>query len=650
MTTGDFVSRAKDLLNRSRARRGAEPADARGYDEEWYRTAADFDLDGDDGGYLDGEHPGVPGIELPGERGPSPASRVAGGCLWLLVLPFRLIYSFFKWLAIGTGVLLLITILWLAATKPIEKTLEPHGDPYVLVSQNGEAIARGGDVVLAPVEAELLPDHVKNAFIATEDRRFYSHWGIDPIGIARAFVSNLFTGSRQGGSTITMQLAKVTYFDFDQTMGRKLLEVPTALWLETWLTKDEILERYLSKIYFGDRSYGLRAASLRYFDKAPEALTPAEAMVLAGLPKAPSNYAPSFHPEAALKRARVVKGAMVDAGYLSQAQADAIPTATFHLQRERELPRYAHFTNWIRKEARAQGYDADARIIPTTLDVSIQRAAEAAVKSVNVGNAQVALVAMRPDGAVLAMVGSKDYNTNQFNHALAGRQPGSTFKIFVWLAALENGMTPDTLVSDTPMQAGPRNAGEKYRGEITLQEAFAHSSNVVATRLYEKVGGSEVVDLANKFGIAAQMDPNDTSIPLGTADVSLLELTAAYAGVARGEYPVVPYAVGDTRGALVDHSGKYRIDPAIRAEMEQMLRATVNEGTGQAARLSIPNFGKTGTSQQNRNAVFVGWAGGIVCGVWVYAEADDTDRTGLSGGKAPAQIWKSFMQRAVPGA
>ena len=636
MKNRDLLSQARDLIASSRRHRGAEPDSL---DEEFYRTEADYDLDG-----LDGD--AVP----PEPRGRSLAGRTARGCLWLLVLPFRLAYLFIKWLAIGAAVAVLALVGWLALTKPVERTLEPHGDPYVLVSQKGEPIARGGDVVLAPVEAELLPDHVVNAFIATEDRRFWSHWGIDPRGMARAFVSNLFSGTRQGGSTITMQLAKVTYFTHDQTMGRKLLEIPTALWLEAWLTKDEILERYLSKIYFGDRSYGIRAASLRYFDKAPEALTPAEAMVLAGLPKAPSNYAPSFHPEAARKRAAVVKQAMVDAGYLTPAEARAIGPAQFRLTRERDLPRYAHFTNWIRQEAAKQGYDPDARIIPTTLDVDIQRAAEAAVKSVNVGDAQVAIVAMRPDGAVLAMVGSKDYNSNQFNHALAGRQPGSTFKIFVWLAALESGMTPETVVADTPLAGGPRNSGEHYEGNSTLERAVAKSSNVAATRLYEGIGGDAVVDLAQRFGISAQMDPNDTSIPLGTADVSLLELTAAYAGVARGEYPVVPYAVVDADGQWIDHSGKYRLDPRVRTQMADMLRAAVNDGTGKAARLGIPNFGKTGTSQQNRNAVFVGWAGGIVAGVWVYAEADDKDRTGLSGGDAPARIWKAFMQRAVPGA
>lgn len=636
MKNRDLISQARDLLASSRRRRGAEP---QSLDEDWYRTEADLELDDLDDGDA-----------LPETRGPPLAGQAARGCLWLLVLPFRLALAFIKWLAIGLVVVVLATIGWLALTKPVEKTLEPHGDPYVLVSQKGEPIARGGDVVLAPVEAELLPDHVIDAFVATEDRRFYSHWGVDPRGIARAFVSNLFSGTRQGGSTITMQLAKVTYFTHDQTMGRKLLEIPTALWLEAWLTKDEILERYLSKIYFGDRSYGIRAASLRYFDKAPEALTPAEAMVLAGLPKAPSHYAPSFHPEAARNRATVVKQAMVDAGYLTEREARAIGPAEFRLTRQRDLPRYAHFTNWIRQEAQNQGYDPDARIIPTTLDVDIQRAAEAAVNAVNVGDAEVAIVAMRPDGAVLAMVGSKDYNANQFNHALAGRQPGSTFKIFVWLAALESGMTTDSIVADTPLPGGPRNSGERYEGDITLERAFAKSSNVAATRLYEHLGGLTVVDLAERFGISAQLDPNDTSIPLGTADVSLLELTAAYAGVARGEYPVVPYAVVDADGQWIDHSGQYTLDPRVRRQMADMLRETIDDGTGGAAKLAIPNFGKTGTSQQNRNAVFVGWAGGIVAGVWVYAEADDKDRTGLSGGDAPARIWKAFMQRAVPGA
>ncbi|QQN74869.1 transglycosylase domain-containing protein [Croceicoccus sp. YJ47] len=639
----DFEKPRRDRWWRRSRRDDARIADEPGYLEESQGYGFGHDWDEQGGGaadpYAEEYYPAPP--DEPRRRG------CIAGCL---LLPFTLTARLVKWGAVAFVVLLGLTIVWLAATKPVSETLDPHGDPFVLVSQDGQPIARGGDVVLAPVEAEMLPAHVIQPFLAIEDRRFFSHWGVDPRGVARAFVHNLGGGSMQGGSTITMQLAKVTYYSHDRTMGRKLLEVPTALWLELWLTKEEILERYLSKIYFGDRSYGLRAASMRYFGKAPEDLAPQEAILLAGLPKAPSSLAPSVHAAAARARADVVKIAMVDAGYLTQAEARAMPDARLRLQSNREPPRYAHFTNWIRRLAVAEGYGADAPIIATTLDVEVQRAAEAAVRSVDVGDAEVALVAMRPDGAVLAMVGSKDYNANQFNHALAGRQPGSTFKLFVWLAALQQGMSPGMMVSDTEMPGGPRNAGNAYRGQITLEDAFVHSSNVVATRLYNQVGGDAVVSLAQDFGIDAAMDPADTSLPLGTADVSLLQLTAAYAGIARGEYPVRPYAVQPARGEPEDHGGRYRLDPRVHAEMIEMLRETVNRGTGQAARLPIPNFGKTGTSQENRNAVFVGWAGGIVAGVWVYADADSADRSRISGGDAPARIWRQFMIRAVPGA
>ncbi|MGB7373146.1 transglycosylase domain-containing protein [Pontixanthobacter sp.] len=563
----------------------------------------------------------------------------------------RKLWWFSRIIAFGLGLLILI-IAWLAITTPLSKSLEPIADPQItLLAADGTPIARNGAITDAPVDVSALPDHVVEAFLAIEDRRFYSHWGVDPRGVARA----VFKGVG-GGSTITQQLAKFTFLTPEQTYTRKAREMLIAFWLETWLTKEEILERYLSNAYFGDNVYGLRAASLHFFYRKPENLKPEQAAMLAGLVQAPSRFNPVKHFGRAEKRRAMVVSAMVAAGYITQAEADEMPVPRLDVRTVDDLPTGTYFADWALPEARkltAQGYARQT--ITTTLDSRLQTIARRTVARARLGDAQVALVAMRPDGEVVAMIGGKDYANSPFNRATqAKRQPGSTFKLFVWLAALDAGMEPDDVIDNSAIEAGgyrPKNAGEKYSATITLGDAFARSSNVAAVRLFNQLGDEAVVTMARAYGITSKLPYGDPSLALGTSSVTLLELTAAYAGVAGNAYPVTPRAFAAEKEGWFDWLWD-RADSMPGSDheaMERMLRDTVNGGTGRAAMLSIPNFGKTGTSQDNRDALFVGYAGEgsnrLVVGVWVGND-DNSPLDGVTGGSLPARIWRDFMRQA----
>ncbi len=397
-----------------------------------------------------------------------------------------------KWLwirrGIAAGLLLFIMILlWLAVTAPLSKSLEPIAPPRItLLAADGTPIARNGAIVDRPVKATELPLHVKQAFLAIEDRRFYSHLGIDPRGLLRATWSNATgDGMMQGGSTITQQLAKFTFLTPERSLTRKAREMLIAFWLEGWLTKDEILERYLSNVYFGDNVYGLRAASLHYFYRQPERLTLSQSTMLAGLVQAPSRLAPTKNPERAAKRAKLVLNAMVAAGFITAEKAKTTAIPMLDSRGRDTLPTGTYFADWAIPQARAlteNGY-ADVKIT-TTLDARLQNIARSVIARAPLGNAQVAMVAMRQNGEVVAMVGGRSYKASPFNRAVqAKRQPGSTFKLFVYLAALRSGMNPDTIIADTPINEGlyrPKNSGGSYRGDITMRQAFARSSNVAA--------------------------------------------------------------------------------------------------------------------------------------------------------------------------
>ena len=554
----------------------------------------------------------------------------------------------------GLLALLILLVGWLAITAPLSKSLQPITPPRVtLLAADGTPIARNGADVDAPVQFAKLPEYVPEAFIAIEDRRFYSHWGIDPRGIARASLNNLLGHHTQGGSTITQQLAKFTFLTPQRSLGRKVQEMLIAFWLEAWLTKDQILERYMSNAYFGDNTYGLRAASQHYFHRAPEKLSLGQAAMLAGLMKAPSALAPSSHYQAAEQRMRVVLSAMAVNGYITKARAEAVADPKLNVRVRSDLPTGTYFADWALPQARKLdpgGYTQPT--FTTTLDARLQAAARSAIAGAALGKAQVALVAMHPNGEVVAMVGGKDYSQSPFNRVTqAQRQPGSTFKLFVYLAALRKGWTPEDTIANTPFTSGtyrPQNAGRHYSKTITLADAFARSSNVAAVRLFDAVGDQAVIRMARELGVTDPLPTGDPSMALGTASLNLLELTSAYAGVAANHFPVTPTAFPVPEAHWYDWllDRRHSLSDKTHAEMEQLLRGAVNHGTGRAAMLRAPNFGKTGTSQDNRDALFVGYSGNLVVGVWVGND-DNSPLKGVHGGGIPAQIWRNFMQQAL---
>jgi penicillin-binding protein 1A len=551
--------------------------------------------------------------------------------------------------------LLLVTIIWLVITAPLSRALEPLADPALLLeSDDGRPIALRGAIKEAPVDVTKLNPLTPAAFVAIEDRRFYRHWGIDPRGMGRALVADLRGGGvRQGGSTITQQLAKTNFLSGDRTIKRKAQEVIIAFWLEIWLTKQEILSRYLSSVYFGDGVYGLRAASHHYFHRDPEKLNLAQSAMFAGMVQGPSRLAPTQHLAAAQKRSRLVLNAMAETGVITPARAQsAIPARP--VPQETKLPVGTYFADWVAPSAAGAFESEFGQVkVETTLDRTLQRFAERAVARAPIGDAQAALVAMRPDGRVIAMVGGRNYGQSPFNRVTqARRQPGSAFKLFVYLAALRAGWTPDSMIEDSPITIDgwtPVNSDRVYRGQITLREAFARSSNAATVRLSQQVGRPNVMRAARDLGITTPL-PDKPSLALGTAGVSLLELTSAYTAVASGRYPILARGLPQEQ-APEGLKAFFRSDGTLDhardwAPMLDLLYAAANEGTGRRAALSVPTFGKTGTTQENRDALFVGFAGDLVVGVWVGR--DDNKSLGrVSGGTVPAEIWRNFMTSAL---
>jgi penicillin-binding protein 1A len=581
--------------------------------------------------------PGETTAELPAGQTEQPRRR-----LWPIVL-------------YGFSGLLLLTLVWLVLTAPLSRALEPLDDPaLLLLSNDGHAIARRGAVKESPVDATRLDPLTPAAFVAIEDRRFYRHWGIDPRGIGRAMLANMRGGGvRQGGSTITQQLAKTNFLSSDRTIKRKAQEVIIAFWLEAWLTKQEILSRYLSSVYFGDGVYGLRAAAHHYFNRNPENLNLAQSAMLAGLVQAPSRLAPTHNLKLAQARSQLVLRAMADTGAISRSRAQRTVPAR-PVRQSTKVPTGTYFADWVAPYAQ-NAFDSDFGEVKvrTTLDASLQRLAVRATSRAAIGGAQAALVAMRPTGEVVAMVGGKSYKDSPFNRVTqARRQPGSAFKPFVYLAAFRSGWTPDSLIEDEPVTIDgwtPVNSDGVYRGKITLREAFARSSNAATVRLSEAVGRSNVMRAARDLGITTPL-PDKPSLALGTAGVSLLELTSAYAALANGRYPVLARGLPE-RQAPEGLSAFFHREGALDSHrdwvpMLDLLYAAANNGTGRRAALAVPTFGKTGTTQENRDALFVGFAGNLVVGVWVGR--DDNGSLGpISGGTVPAIIWRNFMTSAL---
>jgi penicillin-binding protein 1A len=584
----------------------------------------------------------------------------------------RGLYRLFYWgavLGLWAVIAAVGLLVWVGAHLPPIQSLEiPKRPPTIeITGLDGTVLATRGEMPGTNVALKDLPPYLPNAFIAIEDRRFYSHYGVDPLGILRAAIANiLHRGVSQGGSTLTQQLAKNLFLTQERTLTRKLQEVELALWLERKHSKAEILELYLNRVYFGSGAYGVEAAAQRYFGKSARNVTLAEAAMLAGLVKSPSRLAPNRNPEGAEKRARVVLAAMADAKFITQAQAQAsIGHPSYHVKAA-GAGTINYVADWIGEVLDDLVGQIDENIVvETTIDPKLQAAAEAAVidelaaKSVKFNVSQGALVAMSPDGAVRAMVGGRNYAESQYNRAVtAKRQPGSAFKPFVYLTAIEAGLTPETIRQDAPLDIKgwkPENYSREYFGPVTLTQALAMSLNTVAVRLGMEVGPKNVVRTAHRLGISSKLEAN-ASIALGTSEVSLTELVGAYAPFANGGLGISPHVVTRIRtlqGKVLytrpaDQLGQV-IEPRNVAMMNAMMEETLLSGTARKA--EIPGWmaaGKTGTSQDFRDAWFIGYTAHLVTGVWLGND-DNSPTKKATGGGLPVEVWSRFMKVAHQG-
>lgn len=560
-------------------------------------------------------------------------------------------------------------VIYVGAHLPPIQSLEiPKRPPTIqIVGIDGSLLAQRGEMAGANVSLKDLPPYLPKAFIAIEDRRFYSHFGIDPVGILRALVTNVVhRGVSQGGSTLTQQLAKNLFLTQERTMQRKLQEAELAIWLERKHSKNEILELYLNRVYFGSGAYGVEAAAQKYFGKPARAVTVAEAAMLAGLVKSPSRLAPNRNPEGAEARAQVVLAAMADAKFITDAQAKASIGHPSYNVKPAGAGTVNYVADWIGEVLDDLVGQIDQSItVETTIDPKLQSVAEAAIidelaaKSVKFNVSQGALVAMTPDGAVRAMVGGRNYSDSQYNRAVtARRQPGSSFKPFVYLTALEAGLTPDTVRQDAPIEVKgwkPENYTHEYFGPVTLTQALAMSLNTVAIRLGLEVGPKNVVRTAHRLGIASKLEPN-ASIALGTSEVSVVELVGAYAPFANGGFAVTPHVV--RRIKTVDGKLLYMrqaeernqvIEPRYVGMMNAMMRETLVSGTAKKAEIpGWPAAGKTGTSQDYRDAWFIGYTANLVTGVWLGND-DNSPTRKATGGGLPVEVWSRFMRTAHEG-
>ncbi len=571
------------------------------------------------------------------------------------------------WLAIGVGGL----VAYYGAKMPSATTWTvPDRPPNVkIVSIDGTTMANRGATGGEALTLSRMSPYVPQAVVAIEDRRFYYHFGVDPIGLARAMVSNAMAGRMvQGGSTLTQQLAKNLFLSPERTLERKVQEVLLAFWLEHKFTKDQILEMYLNRVYFGSGSYGVEAASRRYFKKPARDVNLAQAALLAGLLKAPSRLSPARNPDAAEARAQIVLEAMRDEGYVSDRE---ITTAMTRAPTRAKsywsgAENYAADLVMDQLEALIGGKVTSDLIVDTTIDFRMQQQAEKTIRKAidrNGGKLKVsqgALVSIDGSGAIRALVGGYDYSVSQFDRATtAKRQPGSAFKPFVYAAALEMGRTPASVRNDAPIRIGkwtPSNYDQKYRGPVTLSDALANSLNTIAAQLVMEAGPDTVVKTARRLGIESKLQAN-ASIALGTSEVSLTELTAAYAPFMNGGYKATPHIIKRVRTARgkVLYENTYDnpprvLRPQIIAMMNGMLVRAVNEGTGQKARLKGRQVaGQTGTSQAFRDALFVGYTSNLATGVW-FGNDDGKPTRKVTGGAMPALAWKEFMQAAHSGA
>ncbi|TCR75696.1 transglycosylase domain-containing protein [Rhizobium sp. BK376] len=577
---------------------------------------------------------------------------------WCLVLSI--------WLGIGVAGL----VFYYGSRMPSASTWEiPARPPNVKINAlDGSTLANRGTTGGEAIALADMSPYIPQAIVAIEDRRFYSHFGVDPLGLARALVTNLLTGHTvQGGSTLTQQLAKNLFLSPDRTLERKVQEVLLALWLEHKYTKDEILSMYLNRVFFGANAFGVEAASQRYFGKSARDVNLGEAAMLAGLVKAPSRLSPNRDPAAAQARAQVVLQAMRDQGYITDAD---IKTAMSQPP-TRAKSYWNGAQNYVADMVMDQlpgligGDIKEDLVVDTTVDTKLEAKAEEMLTDAldhdgkKVNASQASLVTVDGTGAIRALVGGKDYGESQFNRAVkAKRQPGSSFKPFVYAAALEMGLTPYSMRNDAPVKIGnwtPENDERKYMGPVTLAVALAHSINTVAAQLAMEVGPDNIIKLAHRVGIDSELQPN-ASIALGTSEVSLLELTSSYAAFMNGGYKATPHVITKvtTASGKVLYQANFADPPRVLSEtvatnLDAMLAGVVTAGTGRAAR--IPGWqvaGKTGTSQSYRDAWFVGFTSNLTTGVW-FGNDDGKSMKRVTGGFLPARTWSKFMTAASKG-
>ena len=555
---------------------------------------------------------------------------------------------------------LIVAVITVMGSLPSFQDMKssPNGQMILVRAADGTEIMQLGPSFGEWLDIEDIPQVMKDAMISVEDRRFAYHPGVDAIGIGRAIFTTASGGGRlRATSTITQQLARNVFLSNSRSYTRKIREGVLALALEQKFSKDQILELYLNKVYFGGGAYGVDSASRKFFNHDGKTLSLAEAAIIAGLVKAPSRYSPTADTEAAIGRAGVVLMVMQDVGTITPAQAAEADLQGVEFAPEKGQNSVRYFTDWALPQLDTLIEDnGEPIVVWTTLDLTMQRAGTNAIQANVPGGAQGALVALDRDGAVRAMVGGTDYVTSNYNRATSAlRQPGSAWKLFVYLAALEAGYTPEDIVTDAPVTIGgwsPRNSGGSYAGDISLRTAFAYSKNTVAARIGEDVGTSTIAGMARRFGITTPI----TTLPsmvLGSSEVRVIDMVRAFAGVSAGGVAIAPYGINKvttTDGeVLYQHEAdmsQVLVPPYVTAGMTDLLQTAVNVGTGRAAQIGRPVAGKTGTTNSNKDGWFLGFSSGITTGVWMGRD-DARPVGGLQGGTAPARAFAAFMKTAV---
>lgn len=578
----------------------------------------------------------------------------------------RFIYGFFVTLVWGT-ILLIPLIIYYAYDLPDISNIDKADtkSTMMVVDREGNVIATYGNVFGEWLEYEDMPTTQIEAVIATEDRRFFDHQGVDFRGLGRAAFNNLLAGRMvEGGSTISQQLAKNLYLNSSKTFKRKVQELLLSFWLEMKLDKQEILTIYLNRVYFGAGAYGIDAASRTIFGHSAKELTLTEAAMLAGMLKGPALYSPLRDVERAYERTSIVLDNMVAVEFIDQPTADIAKNRSVNIRSSATGGDVRYFTDWIVEQVPEMiGTVNEPIIIHTTLVPEMQQMAANSVRQIlnrqeRFDEMQAALVSMDYDGAVRALIGGKDYNESQFNRAVqAQRQPGSAFKLFVYLAALEAGYGPGTIMRDSPIildDWSPKNYSGTFLGDVTLEEAFAKSINTVAVKLSERIDRSSVIDMTERLGIRSPLT-EEPSLALGTSEVNLLELTSAYSVIARGGIETKPYGIVEIQNSSGKILYRHMPGPDIRLleqdvsyTMHSMLQNVVATGTARSALMDFPVAGKTGTTQNYKDALFVGYGENMINGVWVGKD-DSTPMQGVTGGGTPAHIWKNFMYRVSLG-